>query len=521
MARIYTRSTGVKPVGFETWAQAKAFWFGVLGYRIYVPEVRDFHASNARTRIVEAFARAGKSYSAAHDVIPYAMPVRPMYDALIWLIGPNFRGNREFKDVFEILVDRRDELRANGVAYEIERAVNRPSAGDMEIRIVKDRDAKGRVYRSTILGLSAENEKMLQGEEVTYACQSEAAEQPETIYAKYLQSRCGWIVEPTTPKSARGEWLRALSESAEGRSEELNVEVFRYRHHRLPGTDAQGRPRLYCANPTYDYDRYWEARSAAVLRARRRLGPRATASDDPSFAQEFEGRWTYWSGRVLPFDRAVHVVPQDAFGDLRQYAIGAGFDYGFSDPSVCGLWATLPGPVHFLFDEVYQSGLTSERLVAACQDLLEKHDLEANVYAGDPRKPEVERVLRDAGLPVFAIDKNAQSDRAAGYRRLEDLLSEGPYEGFPGLYVADTCRRTIAEWETLHFRDGYRGEYAEGSLQGADHAADMARYYLMTRPSPRAPVRRAEHPIDRFRREQRAQRAAQRYARLGAHRYAQ
>lgn len=509
MSLVLGQDSSVRPVSPDrTWEGAKAFWFHTLGHELYADEVRQFHVSDARIRIIEAPARGAKSYTTAFDAFVYTMPVRPMMDSLVWSIGPNFSNNREFDYLFELLVERREELKAGGIGYEIERAVNRPKAGDMEIRIVKDRDPKtGRAYRSQVIGLSAENEKMLQGYEVSYAILSEAAEHPDHIYRKYIEQRCSRIVMPTTPKP-HAQWLKSLSD--QGRQDPATgIETFWF----PPG-----------ANPRYDWKRYEQAKRAATMRAREAFGPNATASDDPYFAEQFEGRWVYYTGSVLHFSRPRHVVPAGTFEPISDHRIAVSVDYGFEDPASALFWAILPGPVYFLFDEIYERHLTTERFVARIQERLAGHGVSAEFFCADPSRPEVDRVMQEAGLPVFVMDKNAQRDRAAGYRRLIDVLSEGPYPGFPGLYVSSRCPRTIAEWETLHFKEGFRSEYSETAIDGDDHSADSARYFLMTRPRSEQVPESAEHPVDRFRRMRRAETAASArsffHHQIGARRYA-
>ena len=511
MSRVLGQDPTTRPVSPDgTWVGAKAFWFQVLGYKLYCDQVKRFHESDARIRIIEAPARGAKSYTAAHDAVVFAMPVRPMADALIWSIGPTFKVNKEFDYLYEIFVERREELKANGISYEIERAVNRPTAGDMEIRFVKDKDPKtGRLYRSRILGLSAENEKVAQGEEVSYAILSEAAEQDESILTKYVEQRCNHIVMPTTPKP-KAKWLRKLGE--DGRvTPEMRVETFRFPPE---------------ANPTYDWSRFRAAKAAAEIRAREQYGPDATASDDPYFAEQFEGRWVYYEGRVLPFSRRRHLVAPGTFGSLREHRIAVSVDYGYQDPAVALFFSILDGPVYFLFDEIHERHLTSERFVEAILARLSHHGLEADFFVGDPKKPEVDRVMQDLGLPIFAMDKKAQASREAGYRRLIDTLTQGPFAGFPGLYVSSRCEKTAAEWDELHFKDGFSKEYSEQAIagKGNDNAADAARYFLMTRPLAKAIPASSVHPVDAFLRMRRAEQARSArslfHYQIGARRYA-
>jgi hypothetical protein len=90
------------------------------------------------------------------------------------------------------------------------------------------------------------------------------------------------------------------------------------------------------------------------------------------------------------------------------------------------------------------------------------------------------------------MDKNAQRDRAAGKRRIIDLLTEGhvprPDGGYyPGLYVTRNCTFTIAEWEQLHYKENVSKEDAGNAFAGEDHAFDDARYFVQSRPFPARP----------------------------------
>ena len=79
-------------------------------------------------------------------------------------------------------------------------ARNSPSNGDMEI-VVEHSSLGRRKTRSIFLGMSSTNERALQGEEVTVATLSEAAEHPKHIFDKYLATRCWKVNCPTTPNS--------------------------------------------------------------------------------------------------------------------------------------------------------------------------------------------------------------------------------------------------------------------------------------------------------------------------------
>lgn len=452
-----------KPLVGENWTQAKAFWFNVFGYKDMCAEAKAFHECEDPIRIITAPARTSKSWCTGHDIIPYAMPTKPLTDSLHWVIGNDYGTNKEFQYLYSCLVDNREK---HGLP--IERASNNPRNGDM--LIVLDygyNDKKDHRCRAVIKGMSCNNEKALQGEEVTTATLSEAAEHPEHILTKYLASRSWIIYLPTTPKP-HAAWIKDLSDR--GRLDPtLGISTFELPPH---------------ANPTYNYERFEQQKRLADQRAKDSIGPHATYEDDPFFAEQFLGRWVYYTGRVLPFQKARHVLPTAPPG-VATARKGISLDYGYEDAAVALFWAVLSNGILVCFDEIYERHMTSPKFVEKIMDKMESHE-GAEYVVGDPSKPQVARIMRECGLRVFDRDKNAMRDRAAGFTKLRDLLVEGPVEGYPGIYVTANCKKTIMEWEMLRFREGCANEFANGSFIGADHAADAARYFAMTRPNPRS-----------------------------------
>jgi hypothetical protein len=457
------------PSGPTDWQTAKAFWFKVFGYKIYAPEVLAFHESQANTRIVSAPARSSKSHSAAHDALVYGMPTDPPVSSLHWSIGPTYETNREFQEWWRVLIEQRFQM--NGHQYKVRKKVNNPANGAMEIQIEWGRAPDGSLAVATFKGMSATNPESLQGEEVTTCIMSEAAEQPEQIYTKYVESRTWKVILPTTPKQ-KAQWIKRMIDDGRANSA-TSIENFIYTGY---------------ANPFYNWERFEAARQKALMRARETIGPHATEEDEPYFAEQFLGHWKFYTGAVLPFSREKHVVAPGVFG-VKNARICVSVDYGYEDPAVALFWMVLPDGLVVVFDEIYDRHLSTDLFVEAIQDKLSDHRLRADWATGDPSRPEVERIMRDAGLRMVTMDKNAQRDRAAGHRHLVDVLLGGPHEGFPGLYLTSDCRRTIEEWELLHYKERFSDEYGQTALSGADHAYDAARYFIQARAKMRPPER--------------------------------
>ena len=462
-----------------TWEQTKAFWFAAMKYEMHAPEVVAFHRSEATTLITEAPARGSKSYSTAHDILPYALPsTRPLLDSRHAIVGSDYATNKEFEYVYERLVTHREAFRANGQhPYTVERANFNPRSGDMEIVLCHGRERPFEPLRRAVLrGLSSQNEVSLQGEQWTTVTLSEAAEHPEHILTKHFATRTWRTYLPTTPK-AKAQWLKALSDA--GRLDpSLGVATFHFPPE---------------ANPLYDWKNFQKEERLAELRARSQHGPQARAEDDPFFAEQFLGRWVYYAGRVLPFDRRRHVLPLAQVIPLRdRSSFWLSTDYGYEDPWSTGLWQVLPNGIVVRVDEIYERHLSTPEFVLRLDAMLARHGVVRGqlTATGDPSRPEVARLLHDEKIAIVTMDKNAQRDRAAGKRRLIDLLTEGsvPREDgngyYPGLYVTANCEHAIVEWEQLHYREGASREDAENAFAGEDHAFDDARYFCMSRPFP-------------------------------------
>jgi len=441
----------------------KDYYFQICGYQWYADEVKRFHQSQAPIRIVTAPARTSKSYSTFPEIIAGAMPTNPPTSSLTWSIGPTYDTNKEFQYVWKYLVDERARWTKEwGRGLNIERALNNPTNGSMMIVLDWGVDKKtGERCRGIIEGKSSTNDKALQGEHVSLAVFSEAAEHPEQVWAKQVSTRASRAIFPTTPKPY-AEWLHAMIEQGE-KDPSLGIDTFQY-------------PKE--ANPFYDHDRYEREKKMAASRS-----PTGKAADDPWFAEQFMGLWVYYTGMVLPLNPAKHVVKLESHW-LDHCNLFISTDYGYEDACVAMFWAQMPSGALLIWDEVYERHLTTPEFVDAITDKLGDRKKQLDYVCGDPKQPQVAQYLMRYGLNVIDVNKRAQADRAVGHRRLVDLLSDDPVRGNPNLYIADCCQKTISEWKHLRYREGFTNEYGTTSMKGADHAFDAARYFVTTMPEP-------------------------------------
>ncbi len=442
-------------------AFTRAVFFDMMKYTIHAPEVMAFHLSDARIRISSAPAQSSKSKSGAMEIIAEGMPTDPLTSNLSWVIGPDFKTNKEYQYIWEEVVEK-DTFRARGV--KISKAHNNPGNGDMLIVVEWGKNKDGDRCKWIVEGKSAQNPSSLQGEHTSMICLSEAAEHPEVIWKKYCSTRYTKVIMPTTPKP-KADWIYEMVQDSET-NPHSGIQHFQY----PPG-----------ANPVYDFERFEMEKRRAESRT-----TSGNAEDDPYFAEQFLGLWgSYYTGQVIPFRKDRHIIENN-----RELIAGTkvfiSCDYGYKDPAVALFWSIQPGGQLVIFDEIYRTLLTTGDFVSMIDEKVDENDVrEFLAYiTGDPRKPKVEHYLRLMELPVFTMNKNVQSDRALGHRRLVDLLSDDSITGKPKLYVMKKCVKTIHEWTHLRYRENITNEYGATALSGEDHSFDAGRYGVATMPEP-------------------------------------
>lgn len=487
----------------------KVIFFRTIGYTIHSEEVRRFHESKAKLRIISAPARTSKSYSAAAEAgsavfpriylaedgkgwpIAYR-PEDPTYR--MWVVCPDYKLAKEYDYLYNWFVNNRDR---HGWKYKIEHASNDANKGEMWLSLLWGSDIDGRPIRTRIEARSSKNERALQAEEVEYVIVSEAADNTETIWSKYLSTRYGRAIMPTTPKIT-GEWVRRMIDS--GREDpRLSIASFNY----------DGR-----CNPRYDWHRYWIEHAKAESRQSSpkttiwvheslppspgnghdcfAIGMQCWAARDAHFAEQFLGLWTFAQDRVLPFRlrsdgmRTAHVLDEPPAW-INHADLYVAVDYGFTDPAAAGFYAVNPDRTVCLFDEIYQSGLTSDEFVRKILGRVSAKGYRIKAFYGDPKKPEVMRHYRRQQLPVIQVNKLRQTNRQVGFMIFNDYLSDDPDTGSPKFFVTRSCHNAISEFTLLRRKERRTGEeYGSTAFVGADHMVDCTRYFLTTLPMARS-----------------------------------
>lgn len=453
--------------------------FDLIGYRVMQPVVADFHKSRAPHRIISAPARTSKSYSAApeivHDFFPSFLerdgeiardeqgrPIAEHSETICWIVATDYKTAKEWDYAWNVLLDKKLIESFGGV---IEASFNSPNSGNMAIRVVWPWMAStdGNAVRSILETKSATNERSLQGEEIRTCILSEAAEHDERIVRKYLLTRCGKIIYPTTPKR-KAMWLHEMIVSGQ-EDPELGIDHFQYDGH---------------CNPTYDWERFRRAEKKAALNY-------GKPEEDPEFAEQFLGLWTFEGGKVFPFRWLEDGSPSNVIHKLPHWISTAtwfvSLDYGFDDPAVAIFWAVDPAGDVMGVSEIYETHLTPGDFVRRIVDRMEEMRIVPDHIVPDPQHPVCTEILRRHGLNVFDLMRPADlRARDAGYQELRDALALDPATNRPRMsFYAAGCPRTINEFKKIRFKEGHSNEFSEAAIVGEDHGIDASRHFIRSR----------------------------------------
>ncbi len=180
------------------------------------------------------------------------------------------------------------------------------------------------------------------------------------------------------------------------------------------------------------------------------------------------GEWVTFEGLVYDrFDRGIHVCHIEPDVGTR---IVVGVDAGYTNPSVLGPFAVLPGNRIHQLEEFYETGLTEDELTKHAMEMNER--LKPECFVVDPSAASLRASFRKAGLNVVQADNEVY----AGIQRVQARLTPGP-DNQPGLTVEPTCTNTIREYESYMWKDGAHGMKDE-PLKADDHAMDATRYAI-------------------------------------------
>jgi len=202
-------------------------------------------------------------------------------------------------------------------------------------------------------------------------------------------------------------------------------------------------------------------------------------SNPQRWIQQMECRLISAVGKIYPqFDELIHAAPIDYNPNLP---VDISIDFGFSHPCSVGFWQEDEDKPHlYLFDELYETGLTIEMLAIKIKEKLKEYKLTpAHVRYGvaDPARPEAIKELNDKGFSIEQADKGAGSVLAG-----IDVVREYLYTEEYGSRITmnrSKCPNHIKEFKDYHAKMNTTGsEISEDPVKRNDDACDETRYYV-------------------------------------------
>ena len=212
-----------------------------------------------------------------------------------------------------------------------------------------------------------------------------------------------------------------------------------------------------------------------------------------------EGRWDIFQGQVFSEftddpthyadRRFTHVIPP--FDIPREWRVYRSYDFGYARPFSCGWWAVDHDGVLYRILELYgctstpNEGVlwTPDRQFAEIRRIENEHPyLRGRTITGvaDPAIWDASRgeSVYETALKYRLYFQRGDNRRVAGWMQLHYRLAfDG--EGYPGMYVFDTCRGFLRTVPALLYSST---DAEDVDTAQEDHIADETRYFCMSRP---------------------------------------
>lgn len=237
-------------------------------------------------------------------------------------------------------------------------------------------------------------------------------------------------------------------------------------------------------NTAEEYYKWNDRERFQYFITRSEYGKSLNAMSDQLRTAHLMGEWDQFAGQFFTeFSRRTHVIKP--FRIPSYWERFASADWGFTAPA-CNLWhAVSPQGKIYTYRESYVTGKDSTWLGREWVKLTGDEKLRYRVL--DPSCWDASRGVsiaeQFAGAGWGAI--KAEHNRINGWARLREYLAHeidavtGEFIREPMWQIFETCTHLIRTLPALT-HDDHDGEDADSD--GEDHAADAARYGLMTRP---------------------------------------
>lgn len=186
----------------------------------------------------------------------------------------------------------------------------------------------------------------------------------------------------------------------------------------------------------------------------------AHAGSDDYFKRRYIlGEWVGAEGLIwqLPED-------QIRFPESREWKqVVAGVDWGFVHAFACEVIGVSGSGRKAVIDEVYQKGVTIDRIIPALQVVRESHGI--STFYADPSEPAYIAQCRAAGLPM----EPARNDVSPGIAAVAKAIANG-------MIVAPSCTGLLGELPGYTWAPNRAGGFHERPIEINDDACDALRY---------------------------------------------
>lgn len=201
-----------------------------------------------------------------------------------------------------------------------------------------------------------------------------------------------------------------------------------------------------------------------------------------------DGDWDIFPGQYFPeWRRATHVAERNFPPDAERVL---SMDWGFVKHGVVGWWILHDGGAYREDEYVFSRTTAFEvgkEIARRCKDRTLTRikylvfDTAMEIPQNDTGESTIETVrrgLRAGGLSISTI--HADKDRINGWQRLRHWFGKSP-AGVPWLQASPSCTYFARTIPSLVSDETHPEDV---DTDGEDHAADEARYFVMSRPTP-------------------------------------
>ena len=199
------------------------------------------------------------------------------------------------------------------------------------------------------------------------------------------------------------------------------------------------------------------------------------------FAQEYMADFRKFTGLVYKhFERTRHVI--DPFDIPSAWPKWRTIDAGYTNPFVC-LWVAQDPETKFFY--IYDEHYLAQQTTRYHSEIINGKSF-GQYFRGTFIDPSAKQQLAELGQygiycmqAINVVGSSASDDYKTGISRISELLKPNPLNGLPQLYVFNTCRNVIKEFESYRWEEKRSGHGAnEIPHKEDDHAMDSLRYLM-------------------------------------------